>query len=158
PAARLHSYRLAGPCRTVVLPDRRGGNRAGRMRGGSRRRPRPLRGADDRGRPDQRDAREPRPPPPCSAPRDHPALGRHVPRRTSAALPIHASLWIEGQTGSLKSTLAARFLSHFGSFERISLPGAWSSTANQLERRAFLLKDVLFVVDDYAPGGADTRD
>ena len=38
------------------------------------------------------------------------------------------------------------------------MPGAWSSTANQLERRAFLLKDLLFVVDDYAPSGTDLRE
>ena len=72
--------------------------------------------------------------------------------------PIDFSLWLEGMTGSLKSTLAALFLSHYGDFDRTHLPGAWSSTANQLERRAFLLKDVLFVVDDYVPGQLDRRD
>jgi hypothetical protein len=75
----------------------------------------------------------------------------------AAALPLDGSLWVEGQTGSLKSTLVALILSHFGSFDRLHLPGAWSSTANQLERRAFVLKDTMFVVDDYAPG-ADARD
>ena len=58
----------------------------------------------------------------------------------------------------MKSTLAALFLSHFGDFDRIHLPGAWSSTANQLERRAFLLKDSLFVIDDYAPAALDHRE
>lgn len=76
----------------------------------------------------------------------------------ATALPLDLSLWLEGQTGSLKSTLAALFLSHFGDFGRLQLPGAWSSTANQLERRAFLLKDTLFVVDDYSPAGADVRE
>ena len=41
---------------------------------------------------------------------------------------------------------------------RTSLPGAWTSTANQLERRAFTLQDVLFVVDDYAPQALDHRE
>jgi hypothetical protein len=58
----------------------------------------------------------------------------------------------------MKSTLAALFQSHFGDFDRIYLPGAWSSTANQLERRAFLLKDSLFVIDDYAPSALDHRE
>ena len=74
------------------------------------------------------------------------------------AYPVDLSIWLEGMTGSLKSTLAALFLSHYGDFDRIHLPGTWSSTANQLERRAFLLKDVLFVVDDYAPGAMDRRE
>ena len=75
-----------------------------------------------------------------------------------SAFPQDLSLWVEGKTGSMKSTLAALFQSHFGDFERIHLPGAWSSTANQLERRAFLLKDSLFVIDDYAPTALDHRE
>src|SRR5262245_42923323 len=68
------------------------------------------------------------------------------------------SIWVVGPTGSLKSSVTALSQAHFGEFERTSLPGAWSSTANQLERRAFLLKDVLFVVDDYAPGALDSKE
>jgi uncharacterized protein DUF927 len=67
-------------------------------------------------------------------------------------------VWIEGATGSMKSTLAALALAHFGPFDRLHLPGAWTSTANQLERRAFLLKDVPFVIDDYAPSSLDARE
>jgi hypothetical protein len=76
----------------------------------------------------------------------------------ASACPLDSSLWIEGLTGSLKSTLAALFLSHFGSFSDTSLPGSWSSTANQLERRAFILKDAPFVIDDYAPSAFDSRE
>jgi hypothetical protein len=54
-------------------------------------------------------------------------------------------------TGNLKSTIAGVFLSHFGPFDRLTLPGQWSSTANALERRAFILMDLPFVVDDFAP-------
>jgi hypothetical protein len=39
------------------------------------------------------------------------------------------SLWLEGPTGSMKSTLAGLFLCHFGEFDRLHLPGGWSSTA-----------------------------
>jgi len=76
----------------------------------------------------------------------------------AAAFPLDFSLWLEGITGSLKSTLAALFLCHFGEFDRIHLPGTWASTANCLEHRAFTLKDVPFVVDDYAPCGLDARE
>ncbi|MDP2601894.1 MAG: hypothetical protein Q8S00_04795 [Deltaproteobacteria bacterium] len=75
-----------------------------------------------------------------------------------SAFPQDLSIWVEGTTGSMKSTMAALFLSHFGDFDRIHLPGAWASTANQLERRAFLLKDSLFVIDDYAPTALDHRE
>jgi len=76
----------------------------------------------------------------------------------ASVLPLDLSLWLEGFTGSLKSTIAALFLSHFGDFSESSLPGSWLSTVNQLERRAFILKDVPFVIDDYAPLGADARE
>jgi hypothetical protein len=76
----------------------------------------------------------------------------------ASALPSDLSILVEGVTGALKSTLVALFLSHFGEFDRTHLPGAWASTANQLERRAFILKDVVFVVDDYAPATLDRRD
>jgi hypothetical protein len=74
------------------------------------------------------------------------------------AHPQDLSIWIEGRTGSMKSTLAALILNHFGEFSRITLPGNWESTANQLERRAFLLKDSLFVIDEYVPTGLNRRE
>jgi hypothetical protein len=77
---------------------------------------------------------------------------------TATVLPIDVSVWIEGTTGSLKSTLTALALAHYGPFDRLHLPGAWTSTANQLERRAFLLKDAVFVIDDYAPSSTDARE
>jgi hypothetical protein len=76
----------------------------------------------------------------------------------ATAYPLDLSLWLEGITGSLKSTLVALFLCHFGKFDRTHLPGAWISTANQLERRAFILKDIPFVIDDYAPSALEVRE
>ena len=69
----------------------------------------------------------------------------------AAFCPADVTLWLEGQSGSLKSTLAALFLCHYGAFERTQLPESWESTANALEERAFVLKDMLLVIDDYAP-------
>ncbi len=66
-------------------------------------------------------------------------------------LNIDFTLWLLAATGNLKSTIAGLFLAHFGPFDRLTLPGQWSSTANALERRGFILKDLPFVVDDFAP-------
>ncbi len=70
----------------------------------------------------------------------------------SSLLGSDTTLWLEGKTGSLKSTLAALFLSHWGSFERLTLPADWRSTGNSLEKQAFTLKDALLVIDEYVPG------
>jgi hypothetical protein len=74
------------------------------------------------------------------------------------AFPADLSLHLEGHTGGLKSTLVGLFLSHHGDFDEKHLPGSWNSTANALERQAFLLKDVPFVVDDYAPPAQKVRE
>ncbi len=63
------------------------------------------------------------------------------------------TVWLWGRTGSFKSTLAALLLSHFGAFDRKTLPADWSSTDNMLERLAFLAKDVPLVIDEFAPAG-----
>jgi len=69
----------------------------------------------------------------------------------SSILQPDFTLWLWGPTGSFKSTLAGLFLSHFGDFDRKSLPADWSSTDNALERLAFLAKDVPLVIDEFAP-------
>lgn len=76
----------------------------------------------------------------------------------ASSLALDLAMWIEGITGSLKSTVAALFLAHFGSFDRTCLPGNWSSTVNALEKHAFTLKDALYVVDDFAPAALDRRE
>jgi hypothetical protein len=68
-------------------------------------------------------------------------------------LPImpNFSLYLFGVSGSFKTTLAALSLSHFGNFASIdSLPN-FNDTAGSIEKRAFRLKDTLFLLDDYAP-------
>jgi uncharacterized protein (DUF927 family) len=62
------------------------------------------------------------------------------------------ALWLFGSTGTMKTTLAALFTSHFGDFpDKNALPGSWESTGNALEKTLFTLKDTLAVIDDYAP-------
>jgi hypothetical protein len=59
--------------------------------------------------------------------------------------------WLEGPSGARKSTLAALVMSHYGTFDRVHPPDNWESTANELEYLAFLAKDAVLWVDDYAP-------
>lgn len=62
------------------------------------------------------------------------------------------SIFLIGETGSYKSSLAAVAQRHFGpAFDRKNLPASWSSTANFLENLAFHAKDALLVVDDFRP-------
>lgn len=65
------------------------------------------------------------------------------------------SLFLAGGSGVGKSELAALMQQHFGAgLDREHLPANWSSTANALEGQAFLAKDALMVVDDFAPSGS----
>jgi hypothetical protein len=67
---------------------------------------------------------------------------------------VHFSLWLAGRTGVGKSELAALAQQHFGAaMDARNLPAAWASTANANEYLAFLAKDAVLVVDDYAPCG-----
>lgn len=65
--------------------------------------------------------------------------------------PIDFVLWVFGETGSLKSTLAALFLNHYGEFSYKTLPEGWASTDNALEKSIFTIKDAPIVIDDFAP-------
>lgn len=61
------------------------------------------------------------------------------------------SLFLLGGTGTHKSTVAALGLSHFGNFHYKSLPANFGDTGNSIRKKAFLLKDVPIVVDDFHP-------
>lgn len=65
-------------------------------------------------------------------------------------------VWLYGESGSRKSTMAALALSHYGRFERSSLPANFTSTVNAVEGMLHAAKDTLLVIDDYAPP-ADRR-
>jgi hypothetical protein len=59
-----------------------------------------------------------------------------------------------GSTGLFKTEFVALPQQHFGvEFNSRNLPGSWVSTANATESLAFAAKDMVFVVDDFAPGG-----
>ena len=65
------------------------------------------------------------------------------------------AVWLLGPSGEGKSELAALVQQHWGpALDRTHLPGSWSSTSNALEGTAFLAKDAVFVVDDFAPQGS----
>lgn len=61
------------------------------------------------------------------------------------------TLWIFGTTGSMKSTITAQALCHFGYFAYNTPPGSWTGTTNALEKKAFLVKDAPLWIDDYVP-------
>jgi Toprim domain len=68
--------------------------------------------------------------------------------------PIDFALHLAGPTGAFKTELAALAQAHFGAaFNGRRLPASWADTANMLEKKAFLAKDTVLVVDDFAPTG-----
>lgn len=60
-------------------------------------------------------------------------------------------LFIQGKTGTRKSSIAALSLCHFGIFDRDTFPASFRDTLNSIEKIAFLIKDSIIVVDDYNP-------
>ena len=60
-------------------------------------------------------------------------------------------LWLYGQSGCMKSTLAAICLDHFGVFSNKTFPASFKDTALNIEKKGFILKDSLMVIDDYYP-------
>ncbi len=62
------------------------------------------------------------------------------------------TLYLEGFSGTYKSSIVAYALNHFGpNFNYNRLPANWTGTGNALERLLFDLKDLPLVVDDFAP-------
>ena len=73
--------------------------------------------------------------------------------------PLDFMLWVFGETGSMKSTLCALALCHYGEFDHKHLPDGWGSTDNILEKQMFIVKDAPLVIDDFAPqaSGVDAQ-
>lgn len=63
-------------------------------------------------------------------------------------------LWIYGITGTLKSTLTALFLSHYGKFDNKTLPCGFRDTVASLEDVIFGCKDCLLAIDDFYPSSS----
>jgi DNA polymerase I-like protein with 3'-5' exonuclease and polymerase domains len=70
-------------------------------------------------------------------------------------LACDSTIWVCGHTGALKSSLTAAASAHFGRFDHNTLPAGWHDTAAHIEYTMFLAKDVLLVIDDFAPNGAE---
>lgn len=83
-------------------------------------------------------------------------------------VPLYALLWLSalttllspmpnfsgyayGDTGTFKTTVGILLLSHFGDFSSASNLSNFDDTANAIEKRGFVLKDTLTVLDDYHP-------
>lgn len=64
-------------------------------------------------------------------------------------------LFIQGKSGTRKSSLSAVALSHFGNFTRDTFPSSFRDTLNSIEKKAFVLKDGIIVVDDFNPEALD---
>ena len=60
-------------------------------------------------------------------------------------------LFLHGITGTHKTTAASLAMAHFGNFHGKNPPASFNDTANQIRKKAFLVKDMPLLVDDYHP-------
>ena len=61
------------------------------------------------------------------------------------------ALFLYGESGTHKTTAAALAMSHFGNFHAKNPPASFNDTGNQIRKKAFLVKDMPILVDDYHP-------
>lgn len=71
-------------------------------------------------------------------------------------VPPAFSMYLVGGSGARKSTISALVLSYFGRFTALTLPASFNDTINHTRKKAFDLKDMLLVIDDYHPEGSVT--
>jgi hypothetical protein len=71
--------------------------------------------------------------------------------------PTDFCLFLQGVTGSKKSSIAAVALAFFGEFNARRFPANWSDTDNDMEAKAFAAKDGIFVIDDFKPSVNQTE-
>lgn len=60
-------------------------------------------------------------------------------------------LFVAGATGTRKTTISTLALSHFGNFNPKQPPASFADTVNSIRRKAFILKDMPLLVDDFHP-------
>jgi hypothetical protein len=69
--------------------------------------------------------------------------------------PVAFSVFLAGRTGSFKSAATGVAQAHWGSrWSGVRFASNWFGTANSIEKIAFLAKDCLLVIDDFAPNGS----
>lgn len=61
------------------------------------------------------------------------------------------ALFLYGESGTHKSTAAGLAMAHCGNFHAKNAPASFNDTANQIRKKAFLVKDLPILVDDYHP-------
>ena len=61
------------------------------------------------------------------------------------------ALFLYGESGTHKTTAAALAMSHYGNFHAKNPPASFNDTGNQIRKKAFLVKDMPLLVDDYHP-------
>jgi len=61
------------------------------------------------------------------------------------------ALFLYGESGTHKTTAASLAMSHFGNFHAKNPPASFNDTGNQIRKKAFLVKDMPILVDDYHP-------
>lgn len=60
-------------------------------------------------------------------------------------------VFVQGQSGVRKSSLVAALMSHYGQFNRDTFPCSFRDTLNSIEKKTYIIKDSVIVVDDYNP-------
>jgi len=61
-------------------------------------------------------------------------------------------VWLEGDTGTFKTTISSLAINHFGKgFSTTCVPANFLSTPNYLEKLMYLSKDIPLLIDDYSP-------
>ena len=68
-----------------------------------------------------------------------------------SGIPPNFALFLVGKGGGRKSTAAALALSHFGNFTSQTPTASFHDTANSVRKKAFQLKDMPLLIDDYHP-------
>jgi hypothetical protein len=71
-----------------------------------------------------------------------------------AFAPVTVTVWLAGPSGVLKTSTALIGQAHFAPAISTRSCANWTSTANANERLAYLAKDALMLVDDFAPRGS----
>ena len=61
------------------------------------------------------------------------------------------ALFLYGESGTHKTTAAALAMAHFGNFHAKNPPASFNDTGNQIRKKAFLVKDMPLLVDDFHP-------
>ena len=68
--------------------------------------------------------------------------------------PVTLTVWIVGPSGVLKTAMTMVAQAHYGAMQAPDdTPGNWTGTANANEKLAFLAKDAMLLIDDFAPSG-----